>query len=242
MTDSSGQPVGPDISPLNAIFQDGTNLSFEVLSGPSPQGIYLFSASTDPDSLFETYTFAGNGWATNYTLPLTPIFQTTPQAQAAPAGTNVTLSALAFHTTDYQWQMDGTNLVDNNHYSGVTNATLTITNVTRDDTGVYTVIANNPTSPLTSPGAFLFVYKPILLTITPPTWVAPMQLIASNLDGTPFEPDRATNVFFFSTSDVTLPFANWSLSTNPVVLTNGVLEFYLPGDALIQFWRTVEQP
>jgi Immunoglobulin domain len=238
----SGLPVGPDTTLLSAISQNGTNEDFEILSSSDTRAVCLFTALTDPTSLSETYSFAGSGWTTNCTLALTPLFQTTPQAQADPAGTNVTLSAVVYHSTGYQWQLDGTNLVESGHYSGVTNAVLTINNATRGDSGTYTVVASNPSSSVTGPSAFFFVYKPIVLSITPANYPAPMELVASNLDGTTFEPDRATNVFFFSSTDLSLSFTNWSLATNAPVVTNGVLQLDLSGDAPSQFWRTVENP
>ncbi|SPE58933.1 hypothetical protein SBV1_2930010 [Verrucomicrobia bacterium] len=65
----------------------------------------------------------------------------------------------------------------------------------------------------------------------------------ANQDGSDFEPDRIANVQIYSTTDLTLSFADWDPLTNAPVLTNGVLLFDLPatGDDA-RFWRAVEQP
>jgi hypothetical protein len=61
-------------------------------------------------------------------------------------GANAQLSVVASGQsapTSYQWMLSGTNLVNGNHYAGVTTATLTITNTQSADAGVYSVAVVN---------------------------------------------------------------------------------------------------
>jgi hypothetical protein len=151
------------------------------------------------------------------------------------------LNAGAWHTTGYQWQKDGSNLVEGLHFAGVTNATLTISNVGLADAGMYAVVAQHPTSPATN-SAVLSVFKPIKLSLLQPA-PGSLRLLATNADGSAFEPERLTNVAFYSTSDPTFSISNWTLSTSPVVLTNGVLQIDITNaGAGGSSWIAIERP
>ena len=54
--------------------------------------------------------------------------------------------------TSYQWKFYGTNLVNSTHYAGVTTATLTITNVTAADAGVYSNLVANASGSVVAAG------------------------------------------------------------------------------------------
>jgi hypothetical protein len=65
----------------------------------------------------------------------------------------------------YQWQKNGTNLVDGGHLAGATNRNLTLANVTLADSGTYSVTVSNALGSATSAGAHLtVVYPPVFLS------------------------------------------------------------------------------
>ena len=65
----------------------------------------------------------------------------------------------------YQWQKNGTNLVDGGNLSGSTNRTLSLANVSLADAGTYSVIVSNALGSVTSAAAHLtVVYPPVFLS------------------------------------------------------------------------------
>jgi hypothetical protein len=78
-----------------------------------------------------------------------------PRSQIAAVGQSVAFSVTATGTVAlaYQWQANGTNIV------GGTNATLTVSNLTPEDAGVYTVVISSAEGRTTS--------APALLTLNP---------------------------------------------------------------------------
>jgi hypothetical protein len=229
--------------PLLSITNRGTNVPFQtVLSGP-PLSIYTFNFLPPLDCVGETFTLFDGNASTNLNVVLAPVFLAEPQSQSLFVGDNASLTAQAAHFTGYQWQQNGTNLIEDGHFSGVTNSTLQIKNLSADDAGIYTVVAWHPTQPATSTNAVLAVFKPIQLSFArtaPPGFV---RLIAGNADQSPFEAGRISKLDFYSTADLSLSFTNWVLSTNSVWLTNGVLQSDFAADGIAAgFWRVAERP
>ena len=180
---ASGVDDGAYWGPLVSVTKDGQAVPFITLSAvgiTSSDGTLFYPllsygftvANVPPDAIFsQTYTLTWQEYVsnsvvvTNYTedfiLPINPYFLKQPQGQSAFAGSTVTLSASAIHISGYQWQKDGTNLVEDGHYIGVTNATLVITNAQLADAGQYAVVVSNPNATFTSTAASLAVYKPL---------------------------------------------------------------------------------
>ena len=229
--------------PLLAITNRGTNVPFQTLAQIRSRNLYLASPASSLDSVGETFTFFDGNASTNLYVVLDPIFLTQPQSQSLFMGSNGTFTAQAFHSTGYQWQMNGTNLIENGHCSGVTNSTLNITSVSADDAGSYTVIAEHPTEPAASTNAVLSVFKPIQLGVTDNAPAGFVRIIASNADQSPFEVARVSNVDFYFTADLGLSFTNWVLCTNSVLLTNGVLQSDFATEGIVSgFWLVIERP
>jgi Immunoglobulin I-set domain/Beta-propeller repeat len=106
--------------------------------------------------------------------PLLPTITTQPTNQLVEAGQSVvfTLTATGTPPLNYQWQLDGTNLVngvDTNDttISGATNATLVIYNAQTNNTGNYTAIVTNYGGSVTSSVAVLTVTDVPFLTLQP---------------------------------------------------------------------------
>src|SRR5262249_55423592 len=98
----------------------------------------------------------------------------------------------------YQWKAFGTNLANNNHYAGVTTATLFIPNATAADAGVYSNLVTSGRQPfLTNAATDISVVAQANLTvIVPPSgatvspaatnalWGSPVTFLLSGVIGT----------------------------------------------------------
>lgn len=103
-----------------------------------------------------------------------------PASQTVNLGGSVTYSVVATGTAplSYQWKKGATNLVDESgHIAGATAASLTLSNITADDAGAYSVVVSNAAGDATS--------DPVTLNVlSPPS--APTATAATGLSGTGF--------------------------------------------------------
>jgi hypothetical protein len=83
-------------------------------------------------------------------------------------GQTATFSIVAsgLTTLNYNWQKDGADITDPQAY-GIHSATLTLSNVTSAAIGNYTCTISDQAGPLTSDPAYLNVFDPGILSITP---------------------------------------------------------------------------
>jgi plastocyanin len=135
--------------------KDGTNVSGATSAALSLTNVQLADAAT--------YTVVATNSVNSVTsnaAVLTvsasasaPSFTTQPASQTVNAGANVTFTAAASGSPvpTYQWKKSGTDI------PGATGATLTLTSVTTNDAGTYTVVATNSVSSVTSNAAVLTV-------------------------------------------------------------------------------------
>lgn len=229
--------------PLLSVTNRGTNVPFQTVFSSPGESIYSFNFLPPLDSVGEAFTLSDSNASFNINIVLPPVFLTQPQSQSLFMGDNASFTAQAAHFTGYQWQQNGTNLLEDGHFSGVTNSTLNITSVTTADAGDYTVIAGHPAQPTTSTNAVLAVFKPIRLGFAPAAPPGFVRLLAGNADQSPFEAARLSNVDFYYAPDLNLSFTNWVLSTNSFLLTNGLLQIDFAANVnATGFWRVVERP
>ncbi|HMJ89504.1 MAG TPA: FG-GAP-like repeat-containing protein [Candidatus Acidoferrum sp.] len=89
-----------------------------------------------------------------------------PTNRLVTVGTTVTFSVEGSGTAPitFQWQRNGTNLVNGGNVSGATTSNLTLAMVTPGDAGSYTVVISNPAGSVTSAVAVLSV--PIFQNVT----------------------------------------------------------------------------
>jgi hypothetical protein len=99
----------------------------------------------------------------------TPNISTQPANQTVSAGANASFTVAAQSSTPltYHWLHTGTNLVDNGHFSGVTNATLNISGVTTNDAGNYLCVVGNSSGNVQSSPALLTVIVVPQITTQP---------------------------------------------------------------------------
>jgi hypothetical protein len=100
---------------------------------------------------------ADGTWGASFTQSITvsnpPVVVAYPQSTNAVVGASVTLSVHAVGPSlSYQWFFRDTNAIP-----GATNSTLTLSNLTFQQTGDYTVTITNPAGSVTTPPAFLTV-------------------------------------------------------------------------------------
>jgi len=120
--------------------------------------------------LYGTTTTGGpEGHGTIFRLAMTgaPQFTSQPMSQAVVEGANVlfNIAVSGAPSLHYQWQRNGTNLIDGNHVFGSTNRVLTLANVSPSDQGTYSVIVSNALGSVASSGALLKTFtQPVFQT------------------------------------------------------------------------------
>jgi uncharacterized repeat protein (TIGR03803 family) len=144
-----------------------TLASFNVTNGENPYaGLTLGS-----DGNFYGTTSQGGiyGYGTVFCLSLSPAITLQPQSQTKNAGATVAflVSATSLTPMGYQWQKNGTNLVDGGNVSGTTTNILSITGISDSDAGTYSVVLTNSDGSVTSSNATLTVIDPPSITTQP---------------------------------------------------------------------------
>ncbi len=132
----------------------------------------------------------------------------------------------------YQWSFGGSPLSDDTHISGSSTASLSISNVSSADVGLYTLLVSNWVG-VTSGSASLIVGQP-----------APVSSISASQSGTnllvSYSGGLALQFVLVGTNDVTAPAGTWPV----VAITNGTSPgtFTVPmGPGDLQFFRMRSQ-
>jgi hypothetical protein len=173
----------------------------------------------------------------NVALGPIPVVIAPPQSQTAVAGMNVsfTVTATGAAPLSYQWREDGLAL------AGQRSNALALTNVTRAQSGLYSVVVSNAFGNATSSNALLRVLVPQRLQSPQRLADGRFRLLFGDQDGgllssgdlASFEVDASTN----------LQSTNWFCSTNGFTLTNGLILF-IDADATNyprRFYRVIER-
>ena len=148
---TNGFVVGANITDQGCGY---TNTPEVVIVGGGGTGATAVAVQTNGYISGITITATGSGYTTlpDIYISYSPVtIVTQPLTQIISAGSNVTFSVGASGTPplSYQWYLSGTNLV------GATNSSLTVSNITQTNLGIYTVDVMNPFGFLTSSGAAL---------------------------------------------------------------------------------------
>jgi hypothetical protein len=164
--------------------------------------------------LSPTLGFAAGANLYTFSLPLA--ITTQPQGQVVVAGTNVNLFVAAAGTPplSYQWLKNGT------AYPGATATNLLLTNVTRIDAGTYSVIVTNSQAGLGSSNALIRVLVPERLANPLLLPGGQLQLTFSDADGGNLITSNDLPTF---TVMVSTNLTNWSVLTNSLSITNGMV-------------------
>ena len=155
------------------VFQLTTNGTLTTLvSFYFNNGAYPMAAVTlgnDRNFYGTTANGGSGGYGTVFRLVLRPVITVQPQSQANGAGATVTflVSATSLTPMGYQWQKNGTNLVNGSNISGATTNRLTIMDISDSDAAGYSAIVSNLYGSLASSTATLTVIDPPVITAQP---------------------------------------------------------------------------
>jgi hypothetical protein len=163
-------------SPLSYQWQvNGTNLANGgQFSGATTNMLTISDTQTTNSGSYTVIVtnFGGSATSSNAVLTVTnipPTITVQPKSQSIESGSNVTFAVTATGTgpLSYQWQVNGTNLVNGGSISGATTNVLKISNVQTNNSGSYTVIVTNLAGSVTSSNAVLTVLSAPVITMQP---------------------------------------------------------------------------
>ena len=172
--------------PTNLVVLPGTNVAFGIsLTGSASYFCYQwqFNGTNILNATNSVYAIASV--ATNnagfYSLIVTNLAGSATSSNAAlsvvlsPASrTNGASSAATFTTTAFspellyfQWQKNGTNLVNGGNISGATNSTLIVSSVSDSDAAIYNTVVSDATTSVTTSNAVLTVNDTLIFATQP---------------------------------------------------------------------------
>jgi hypothetical protein len=217
----------------------GEMMQFYTIPLSTNSQIFVVSAFIATDVYVpQNYTFVWSNYSVTWSFPIRPVFMAEPKGQAILSGNNATFSPLVYHCSGYQWQRNGTNLLENGHFIGVTNATLTISNAQPSDAGDYVVIAKHPTDPTPSVDAGVAVFKPFRLAMSPGAAAGGRYLQVSYQDNSPIASNDVPYFVIYSSTNLYRKPSDWTVESISGVLTNGIYQVYLPIDGSpAKFWN-----
>jgi len=167
-TANSAYPGG-----MGTVFKMTTNGTLTTLasfSGPNGAAPYAGLTLGNDGRFYGTTTAGGSGASgTVFFLLLPPTITVQAQSQTNNAGATATflVSATSLQPMGYQWQKDGTNLVNGGNISGATTSTLILTSISDSDAASYSVIVSNSDGSVTTSNAVLTVIDPPLIRAQP---------------------------------------------------------------------------
>ncbi len=167
-------PYGTGLAQGYLWYLNGTNLiSNQLLTGSNLTSTLSLTNLVATNA--GTYTVVvTNYWGSTTSSPAVISLGTPPSISSQPAsktvivGQNPSFSVTASGTAPmaYQWQKNTTNLSNNSVYAGVNTNVLTLTAVTTNEAGSYTVVVTNSAGSLTSSPAVLTVATPPKITMS----------------------------------------------------------------------------
>ena len=148
-----------------------TLVTFDGYAGANPQAALIEDA--DGSLLGTTQNGGADDAGVIFRLSFTgpPQITSQPASQSVYVGDNVMLSVAVSGASpfSYQWQKNGTNLVDGGNLSGSTSRVLSLTGVTTNDAGTYSVLVSNPAGATNSAAALLQVVSIAPMIVLVPT-------------------------------------------------------------------------
>jgi alpha-tubulin suppressor-like RCC1 family protein len=175
------------------------------------------------------------GWVDQLQLiPQPPVILTQPAAQQVVGGTNVTFAVSATGTPalSYRWRKDGSTIL----VTG--SASYTLSNVTRTNSGTYSVVVTNIAGNVTSSNAVLAVHVPQHLGAPVLQPDGSMLLTSGDADGGTLAAADLANL----QAQVSTNLVDWIPLPGALTLTNGLLQLQDPGSASYhtRFYRVLE--
>jgi hypothetical protein len=154
---------------------DGTNLTSKSkgYKGFNSSSLTITNAQTNQSGDYTVIvTNQFGSAATNMNvliIPMAPVITVPPTNQTVGIGNTVTFPITATGTLPlhYQWQRDGTNLLNKGIYSGVNTNTLNITDVQTNDSGTISIIVTNNYGAVTDSVTLAVLPLPPEITVAP---------------------------------------------------------------------------
>lgn len=142
-------------------------VSFNSTNGATPYA--WLTLGNDGNFYGTTYAGGTSNVGTVFRLLLPVVIIVQPQSQTNNVGAAATFfaSATSLLPLDYQWQKNGTNLVNGGNISGATTTTLSITDISDSDGASYSVTVSNANGSVTSSNATLTVRAAPSITAQP---------------------------------------------------------------------------
>jgi uncharacterized repeat protein (TIGR03803 family) len=167
--------------------ENGTNLlNGGNLSGAATRILTLTNLTTANSGTYALIVSNSAGWLRSTSAVLqvvssAPFITIQPAGQTLSPGANATftVSAQGNLPLSYQWQFNGSNLVNGGVFSGVTTDTLGLSRATELDNGNYSVIVSNTAGSISSSNALLAVIP----VSAPGTRLATLHWFSGGLDG-----------------------------------------------------------
>jgi uncharacterized repeat protein (TIGR03803 family) len=134
-----------------------TLVSFSNTNGAHPQA--ALTLGNDGNFYGTTRAGGSSGYGTVFRLLVTPVIAVQPYNQVLSVGATVTflVSATGLNPISYQWQKNGTNLMNGGKISGATTNAITIDGISDNDAASYSVVVQNAFGSVTSSNALLTV-------------------------------------------------------------------------------------
>ena len=222
--DSTNQPT---VSVRISGEVDWQQLSFNIPSGAHNLfWIYSkdFSVSAGQDA----------GWLDQVTFTPAPLITQQPESQTAWMGLNATFQADATWSgiANVQWLKNGTNLPDAH------SMLLTLTNLTRRDSGMYALLISNAGGSVTSSNASLVVLVPQRLSAPRLLPDGGFGFSSGDADGGPLQPGDLAGFQVQASTNL----VDWNKLAGALTLTNGVLQLHDSAvtNAPMRFYRIIE--
>jgi uncharacterized repeat protein (TIGR03803 family) len=233
MTANFSVQTGPNALMYYQWQENGTNLTDGgLITGSATSNLTISNVSVTNVASYSVVlsNAAGSLASSNATLtivPSKPVIVVQPTNLSVVPGAPASFSVAVVGNTpySYQWLLNGTNLVNNSSFSGVTSNTLTVNSVLPADAGAYSVVVSNTLGTATSTNAVLSV---IPVTV-PGLAMSPLWSFNDISSGeTPYSPlTQGLDGNFYGT---TLEGGVDGDGTVFKVTTNGVLVTLLPFD------------
>jgi uncharacterized repeat protein (TIGR03803 family) len=127
----------------------------------------ISSVETNNAGYYSVVVSNSAGALTSSNATLTAVVSPASQTDYASSSATFTVTAVSPDTLNYQWQENGTNLIDGGNISGATNDTLTIASVSDSDAATYTVVVSDGSDDVTTTNATLTVNDMLLFAAQP---------------------------------------------------------------------------
>jgi hypothetical protein len=215
-----------------------------AISGEQDWAQYVLSVPPGAQMLTWTYSKDSSGsagqdaaWVDQLEIiPVAPFIVSQPVSQTVLGGSNVSFSVGASGTPplSYQWRKNDLSLSTNSP----TAFSLTLTNVTRTNSGSYTVVITNVAGAITSSPALLTVHVPQQLLQPGFQSKRTFALLSGDTDGGALSTNDLANFHLLTSTNL----FNWAPIPAVVTLTNGLLllEDTNVGHLPARFYRVVE--